>query len=116
MQRTIITTGDGSKTIHLPDWNENYHSSHGAVQEAKHVFLKHGLDLFLAETNIFSNVKSDSIGVKLFNTLCKAYRKREKDGKDYYVITGYNPFNFKVIKTKKSMNEDDLFNTLKSYF
>ena len=74
------------------------------------------LDLFLAETNIFSNVKSDSIGVKLFKTLCKTYRKRDKDGKDYYIITGYNPFNFKVIKTKKSMSEDDLFNTLKSYF
>jgi tRNA U34 5-methylaminomethyl-2-thiouridine-forming methyltransferase MnmC len=52
MQRTIITTGDGSKTIHLPDWNENYHSSHGAVQEAKHVFLKHGLDLFLGKSEI----------------------------------------------------------------
>ena len=45
-KRTIITTADGSKTIHLVDWNENYHSTHGAVQEAKHVFLKHGLSLF----------------------------------------------------------------------
>lgn len=44
--RTIITTADGSKTIHLVDWNENYHSTHGAVQEAKHVFLKYGLSLF----------------------------------------------------------------------
>ena len=44
LTRTIVTTGDGSKTIHIPDWNENYHSSHGAVQEAKHVFLKHGLE------------------------------------------------------------------------
>ena len=52
MQRTIITTGDGSKTIHLPEWNENYHSSHGAVQEAKHVFLKHGLELFLGNSEI----------------------------------------------------------------
>lgn len=52
MQRTIITTGDGSKTIHLPDWNENYHSSHGAVQEAKHVFLKHGLDLFSGKPEV----------------------------------------------------------------
>ncbi len=52
MQRTIITTGDGSKTIHIPEWNENYHSSHGAVQEAKHVFLKHGLDLFFGQPEI----------------------------------------------------------------
>ena len=43
IKREIIETSDGSKTIHLPDWNENYHSHHGALQEAKHVFLKNGL-------------------------------------------------------------------------
>lgn len=43
MQRKIITTADGSKTIHIPEWNEQYHSKHGAVQEALHVFVKSGL-------------------------------------------------------------------------
>ncbi|WP_431122594.1 tRNA (5-methylaminomethyl-2-thiouridine)(34)-methyltransferase MnmD [Flagellimonas flava] len=43
MKRKIITTADGSKTIHLEDWNEQYHSKHGAVQEAYHVFIEHGL-------------------------------------------------------------------------
>ena len=46
MKREIITTSDGSTTIHLPDWDEQYHSKHGAIQEAYHVFIKHGLDLF----------------------------------------------------------------------
>lgn len=46
MKREIIHTSDGSTTIHLPDWNENYHSKHGAIQEAKHVFIKNGLSLF----------------------------------------------------------------------
>lgn len=46
MKREIIQTSDGSTTIHLPDWNENYHSKHGAIQEAKHVFIKNGLSLF----------------------------------------------------------------------
>ncbi|MEZ4802338.1 MAG: tRNA (5-methylaminomethyl-2-thiouridine)(34)-methyltransferase MnmD [Gelidibacter sp.] len=49
MQRKIITTADGSKTIHLVDWNEHYHSIHGAIQEANHVFIKHGL-LFFVES------------------------------------------------------------------
>ena len=44
MKREIITTKDGSKTIHLPEWNENYHSYHGAYQEAMHVFIKSGLN------------------------------------------------------------------------
>lgn len=46
MRREIITTSDGSTTIHLPDWDENYHSKHGAIQEAKHVFIANGLSLF----------------------------------------------------------------------
>ena len=46
MRREIITTSDGSKTIHLPDWDESYHSKHGAIQEAYHVFIKNGLRLF----------------------------------------------------------------------
>ncbi len=51
MKRTIITTGDGSKTIRLEEWNEQYHSKHGAFQEAYHVFIRNGLDLF-CETDI----------------------------------------------------------------
>ncbi|MEO1030603.1 MAG: tRNA (5-methylaminomethyl-2-thiouridine)(34)-methyltransferase MnmD [Bacteroidota bacterium] len=43
MKRKIITTSDGSKTIQIEDWNEQYHSIHGAIQEANHVFIKHGL-------------------------------------------------------------------------
>ncbi|NNK28910.1 MAG: tRNA (5-methylaminomethyl-2-thiouridine)(34)-methyltransferase MnmD, partial [Flavobacteriaceae bacterium] len=43
MQRKIITTADGSKTIYLPEWNEHYHSKHGAIQEANHVFIEKGL-------------------------------------------------------------------------
>ncbi|MEJ1223505.1 tRNA (5-methylaminomethyl-2-thiouridine)(34)-methyltransferase MnmD [Sediminicola sp. 1XM1-17] len=46
MKRKIITTSDGSKTIQIEDWDEQYHSKHGAVQEAYHVFIKHGLSLF----------------------------------------------------------------------
>ena len=46
MKRKIITTSDGSTTIHIEDWDEQYHSKHGAIQEAYHVFIKHGLSQF----------------------------------------------------------------------
>lgn len=45
MKREIITTEDGSVTIHLPEMNETYHSKFGAIQEAYHVFIQNGLDL-----------------------------------------------------------------------
>jgi len=47
MKRSIITTSDGSKTIQIEDWDEQYHSIHGAIQESQHVFLKTGLHHFL---------------------------------------------------------------------
>jgi tRNA U34 5-methylaminomethyl-2-thiouridine-forming methyltransferase MnmC len=43
LKRSIITTADGSKTIQIEDWNEQYHSKHGAVREAYHVFIDQGL-------------------------------------------------------------------------
>lgn len=46
MEREIIHTSDGSTTIHIKEWDECYHSKHGAIQEAKHVFIKNGLALF----------------------------------------------------------------------
>lgn len=46
MKREILTTKDGSTTIHLPELDESYHSKHGAIQEAYHVFIKNGLSLF----------------------------------------------------------------------
>ena len=46
MKREIIQTLDGSTTIHLQEWDECYHSKHGAIQEAQHVFIKNGLSLF----------------------------------------------------------------------
>lgn len=43
MNREIITTEDGSKTIYIKHLNETYHSQNGAIQEAHHVFIKNGL-------------------------------------------------------------------------
>lgn len=51
MKRNIITTADGSKTIQIEEWNEQYHSVHGAIQEANHVFLKHGLFFYIEKFN-----------------------------------------------------------------
>ncbi|MEL4307625.1 tRNA (5-methylaminomethyl-2-thiouridine)(34)-methyltransferase MnmD [Joostella sp. CR20] len=49
MKRKIIQTSDGSSTIYLEDLDEHYHSKHGAIQEAYHVFLQSGFFPFLKE-------------------------------------------------------------------
>ncbi len=45
MNREIKATEDGSKTLYTNELDENYHSFHGALQEAKHVFINNGLIL-----------------------------------------------------------------------
>jgi tRNA U34 5-methylaminomethyl-2-thiouridine-forming methyltransferase MnmC len=52
LKREIIETADGSSTIYLPELNEHYHSKHGAIQEAQHVFIKMGLLEVISRTNL----------------------------------------------------------------
>ena len=52
MERKVIITHDGSSSIYLPEWDEHYHSIHGAIQEAYHVFIKNGLYLLKDEKKI----------------------------------------------------------------
>ncbi|MEJ2003372.1 MAG: tRNA (5-methylaminomethyl-2-thiouridine)(34)-methyltransferase MnmD [Cyclobacteriaceae bacterium] len=42
--RKLIQTDDGSSSIYNEALNETYHSTHGAIQESRHVFLKSGLE------------------------------------------------------------------------
>ena len=38
-----MITEDGSQTIYLPEMDEHYHSTHGAVNESIHVYIEQGL-------------------------------------------------------------------------
>lgn len=76
-KREIITTADGSKTIHIPEWNENYHSSHGALQEARHVFLKHGLGLFREQEKVSVFEVGFGTGLNAILTLQEAEKHRQ---------------------------------------
>ncbi len=83
MQRKIITTNDGSTSIHIVNWDEQYHSKHGAIQEAKHVYINSGLAYFLSAKKERSN-KGLSIleigfgtGLNAFLTLIEAEKRNE---------------------------------------
>jgi len=51
MHRQIILTQDGSHTIAIPELQVTYHSTFGAVQESKHVFIEAGLIPLLQSHN-----------------------------------------------------------------
>ncbi|WPO78849.1 tRNA (5-methylaminomethyl-2-thiouridine)(34)-methyltransferase MnmD [Flavobacterium sp. KACC 22761] len=86
MKREIIKTLDGSTTIHLEEWNESYHSKHGAIQEAKHVFIKNGLSLF--ENNSVAILEIGfGTGLNAFITFLESERKKQVI--DYVGVEAY---------------------------
>jgi len=44
LEKYTVKTSDGSSTIFVPDLDETYHSTHGALQESLHVFISEGLE------------------------------------------------------------------------
>ncbi|MEW4922795.1 tRNA (5-methylaminomethyl-2-thiouridine)(34)-methyltransferase MnmD [Algibacter sp. 2305UL17-15] len=94
MKREIITTADGSTTIHLPEWDEQYHSKHGAIQEAYHVFIKHGLHHFVSSELVSESHQAISIleigfgtGLNSFIALLEA--EKSNLNIDYTGVEGY---------------------------
>jgi len=86
VEREIIKTLDGSTTIHLKEWDECYHSKHGAIQEAKHVFIKNGLSLF--ESNPVSILEIGfGTGLNAFITFLESNAKQQKI--DYVGVEAY---------------------------
>ncbi|MEI7509774.1 MAG: tRNA (5-methylaminomethyl-2-thiouridine)(34)-methyltransferase MnmD [Flavobacterium sp.] len=86
MKREIIQTRDGSTTIHLPDWDESYHSKHGAIQEAYHVFIKNGLDLLNGNPAAILEIGFGT-GLNTFITYLEA--KKINQSIDYVGVEAY---------------------------
>ena len=89
MKREIIITDDGSTTIRIPEWDENYHSTHGAIQEAKHVFIKNGLDLFQNQDAISILEIGFGTGLNAFITFLETINKEKVNyvGVEVYPIS-----------------------------
>ena len=78
MKREVIETGDGSKTIRIIDLDENYHSTHGALQEAEHVFIKNGLFEFIDKSQISIFEMGFGTGLNAFLSAIKSNQLKLK--------------------------------------
>ncbi len=103
MKKEIILTKDGSTSIFLPELNETYHSKFGAIQEAKHVFIKNGLSLV--------NDKSVSIleigfgtGLNAFITFLEAQKNNQNI--NYVGVEAY-PVELDIISQLNYVSELD---------
>lgn len=44
LETQLILTEDGSHSLYVPQLKEHYHSTHGAIQESRHVYINAGLN------------------------------------------------------------------------
>ncbi|MGA9212503.1 tRNA (5-methylaminomethyl-2-thiouridine)(34)-methyltransferase MnmD [Kaistella sp.] len=91
MTREVKTTSDGSKTLYINSLDESYHSQHGALQEAKHVFIDNGLNLI---NNYDINILELGFGTGL-NILVtiNEFLKTDKNHIIHYFTTEKYPIN-----------------------
>ena len=114
MKREIIKTLDGSTTIQLTEWNECYHSKHGAIQEAQHVFIKNGLSLF--ENKHVSILEIGfGTGLNAFITLLEAKKMQQTIhyvGVEAYPISAAEVLDMNYVAELDATNESLIFDTI----
>lgn len=72
-----MLTEDGSHTLFVPEIEECYHSSHGAIQESRHIFIEAGLkQCSKSEINVLE--VGFGTGLDAFLTLIEAERSGKK--------------------------------------
>ena len=114
MKREILTTNDGSTTIHLPEWDESYHSKHGAIQEAYHVFIKNGLSLFKEKSVSILEIGFGT-GLNTFITYLES--QKEKQTIDYVGVEAYpveveEALQMNYVSELNASNEIEIFKTM----
>jgi len=111
MKREIIQTKDGSTSILLPDWNETYHSKFGAIQEAKHVFIKNGLSLFSGESVSILEIGFGT-GLNAFITYLEAKNSRQTinyTGVEAYPVSEEDALKMNYVSELEANSSEEIF-------
>ena len=115
MKRKIIITKDGSTTIEIEGWAEHYHSTHGAIQEAYHIFIKNGLYLFENQSDISILEIGLGTGLNAFITFLET-ENRDKiihyQGVEAYPITIEEALAMNYVKELKQEKKSFIFDKI----
>lgn len=74
MKRIIIKSDDGSETIYVPELEEHYHSTFGAISESRHIFINQGF-LFCCKDHTKILEIGFGTGLNAFLTLIEAIKR-----------------------------------------
>ncbi len=98
MRRNFIITDDGSSSIYIPELNETYHSTHGAIRESIHVFINSGFKHYIDKYNpSILNILEVGLGTGLNLLLTLLESKKNHTTVNYTCIEPY-PLNKSEVK------------------
>ena len=113
MKREILITSDGSSTIHLPDWNEQYHSKNGSINETYHVFINSGLKLVSSEKVSILEIGFGT-GLNCFITYLENKKEIDYVGVEAYPVTPEEVEKMNFISVLEVEKERTAFNKIHS--
>ncbi|MCI2228950.1 tRNA (5-methylaminomethyl-2-thiouridine)(34)-methyltransferase MnmD [Polaribacter sp. MSW13] len=108
MKREILITSDGSSTIHLPDWDEQYHSKNGSINETYHVFIESGLKQ-VSENKVSILEIGFGTGLNCFITYLEAKKEINYVGVEAYPVTAEEVEKMNFISILKAEKESENF-------
>jgi tRNA U34 5-methylaminomethyl-2-thiouridine-forming methyltransferase MnmC len=114
LEREIIQTLDGSTTIQIKEWDECYHSKHGAIQEAKHVFIKNGLSLFQNREIAILEIGFGT-GLNAFITFLEAQKMSQSIdyfGVEAYPISSEELASMNYVEELDALKQKDIFDKM----
>lgn len=86
MNRHLILTDDGSHSFFVPELDEQYHSTHGAIQESDFVYIKSGLGLCVKDDIVVFEV---GFGTGLNALLSLLFAKNNRKNINYLSVEKY---------------------------
>lgn len=110
MSRELITTADGSHSLYVKDLDEHYHSIHGAIQEAQHVFIKTGIQHLVSQNYSSISILEIGFGTGL-NTLLSYLEAEKLNIKVNYTSLEAYPLDIKIIN---QLNYVDLISKIEN--
>jgi len=111
MKREILITSDGSSTIHLPDWNEQYHSKNGSINETYHVFINKGLKLVESDKVSILEIGFGT-GLNCFITFLESTKEIHYVGVEAYPVTPEEVDKMNFITVLDAAKDSAIFNKI----
>lgn len=111
MEIKQVITADGSPTLFLPGMDEHYHSTNGAIQESRHVYINSAFNrCFLDSISVLE--MGFGTGLNAFLTALESEKRKVKV--NYTTLEKY-PLPSEIIKTLNYSDEKgDLFRKIHS--